>query len=144
MYFDSNGQLIEALLVIGRMLGMSRSVAIVFAILYSHDKPCKVEEIASEGNLSRSAVSLALRELDQFGAIQEVAVLGERSRRYCGQPDLSRTVTAMLVNRLQNPLGELRSKLGDSSGSPVRLEQARSLLNTIDDVLATIHPQGEL
>lgn len=130
--------LFEALLVVGKFLGMSRSVAMVFAALYHQENASTVEELAAETNLSKSAVSLALRDLIQLGAAHEIAMVGERCLRYEGQPDLANTVKAMIADRIQNPLAELRARLEGSAGSPTRLEQARNLLNVIENALATI------
>jgi DNA-binding transcriptional regulator GbsR (MarR family) len=128
----------EAILIIGKLLGLSRSVATIFAILYSHDDSLSIEELVEISGLSKSAVSLALRDLAQLGAVQEKGVVGERSRRYGGQPNLAHVVTEIVVSRLKYPLSELRDKVDTSQEAHRRLHQVQFLLNTFDHTLATL------
>lgn len=130
--------LFEALLATGKLLGMNRSLASVFAVIYSQDAPCTVEEIASLSNLSKSAVSLALRDLILLGAAQELGLPGERCRRYCGQPHLAHTVIHLIASRLSSPLAEIQTRLGQATETNSRLDQARELVNAMDKALAQL------
>jgi len=130
--------LFDPLLFLGKMLGLSRSVALVFAVLYSQDTPMTVEELVESTGLSKSAVSLALRDLLQIGAAQERMMLGARSRHYSGQPDLEAVAKDIMLRKLKYPLTELRDKLEGAAGSPVRSEQVRALLESIESALIRI------
>src|SRR5687767_4188785 len=131
--------LFDGLLIIGRWLGMSRSVATVFAVLYDQTKPYTVDELASASGLSKSAVSLALRDLLQFGAVQELSPVGERCRRYSGQPDLAQTVKQLILSRVVDILDEFRTCIESTPKSHRRTEQARDLLATFEQVVAAIN-----
>lgn len=135
--------LFEPLLMLGKVLGLSRSVATVFAIVYSWDAPLTVEEIVDRSGLSKSAVSLALRELLQQGAIQEKMVLGERSRHYIGMADLQQVATEMVMARLRLPLSELRDMVADANSTECRVVQMRALLQTVDSTLASIRAESQ-
>lgn len=124
----------EALLAFGKLLGMSRSVASVFALLYSQDSACTVEEIADYSNLSKSAVSLALRDLMQLGAVQETTVLGERCRRYAGLSDVGQTIKNMVVDRLKYPISDLEARLENTAES-VRQRQLQALIQQTKQIM---------
>lgn len=134
-------RLYEALLLVGKMLGMSRSVGMVFAILYTCEESLSVETIMQETRLSKSAVSLALRDLLRLGAVQEIGVLGERCRYYTGKPDLAWTVRQMMLTRLQPALHEFREKVAHSPVEDGRMAQAQALLATFDDMLMAINAE---
>jgi len=136
-------ELFEALLMLGKMLGLSRSVATVFALLYSAETPLTVEELVEATSLSKSAVSLALRDLMQLGAVQERTFLGERSRRYSGQPDLTQVARDVILARLRYPLSELRDKLHQSPFNHSRMEQVRNLLDAVDHTLTKIQAENQ-
>lgn len=131
-------ELFEAILLLGKLLGFSRSVATVFALLYSGDTPLSVEELVEHSGLSKSAVSLALRDLLQMGAIQEKMLLGERCRYYAGMPDMALVAIEIVMAKLQYPLSELHDRVGDLSGSHGRITQVRNLLSMIDGALHDI------
>lgn len=137
-HITTKSDLFEAVLILGKLLGLSRSVATVFAILYSHDDAMTIEALVAASGLSKSAISLALRELDQLGAIQEKALVGERTRRYCGLPNLVTVTTEIALTRLKYPLSELRDKVDASEQTNRRLHQVQSLLNAFDHTLATL------
>lgn len=127
--------LFEGLLILGKMLGMSRSVAAVFALLHSGESRWTVEEIVEASGLSKSAVSLALRDLIQMGAAQEVMALGERSRYYTGHPDLVESATEIFMAKIGYSLSEFRAKIENASGPQARLNQAHALLARLDEAL---------
>ena len=128
--------LFEALLGLGKLLGMNRSIASVFAVLYSHDAPCTIDEIATLGNLSKSAVSLALRDLTYMGIVQELGILGERCRHYCGQPHLAETVIDLIVARLSPAVLEVQARLDQVTEASPRRNQMQELVQAIDSALA--------
>jgi DNA-binding transcriptional regulator GbsR (MarR family) len=128
--------LFELVLLVGRLLGLSRGTASVFATLYSEDSPLTIEEIVACCGLSKSAVSLVLRDLIQMGAVQEKYFPGERCRRYCGYPDLERVTKDIITEKLQVPLAALSEKLDILEGSHTRLDQVRGLVNHAQTTLA--------
>lgn len=139
---QSEKNLFEGLLVLGKLLGMSRSVALVFALLHSGESRWTAEDIMDVTGLSKSAVSMALRDLIQMGTAQETIALGERSRYYTGHPDLVQSVTDIFMAKIGHSLVEFREKIEHASGPQVRLDQAQALLARMNDVLADIRIRG--
>jgi DNA-binding transcriptional regulator GbsR (MarR family) len=62
----------------GTRWGINRTVAQVHALLYLSPKPLHAEEIASTLAVARSNVSTSLRELQGWGIVRVVHVLGDR------------------------------------------------------------------
>src|SRR5215470_14015124 len=62
----------------GTRWGISRTVAQVHALLYLSPKPVPADEIASTLAVARSNVSTSLRELQGWGIVRVVHVLGDR------------------------------------------------------------------
>ena len=62
----------------GTRWGINRTVAQVHALLYTSPKPLNAEEIAETLSVARSNVSTSLRELQGWGIVKTVHVLGDR------------------------------------------------------------------
>src|SRR4051812_50170586 len=62
----------------GTQWGINRTVAQIHALLYISDKPLNAEEIADALSVARSNVSTSLKELQGWGIIRIVHVLGDR------------------------------------------------------------------
>jgi DNA-binding transcriptional regulator GbsR (MarR family) len=62
----------------GTRWGINRTVAQVHALLFLAPKPLHAEEIASTLSVARSNVSTSLRELQGWGIVRVVHVLGDR------------------------------------------------------------------
>ena len=62
----------------GTRWGINRTVAQVHALLFLSPKPLHAEEIASTLTVARSNVSNSLRELQGWGIVRVVHVLGDR------------------------------------------------------------------
>lgn len=62
----------------GTRWGINRTVAQVHALLFISPKPITAEEIANALSVARSNVSTSLRELQGWGIVRVVHVLGDR------------------------------------------------------------------
>lgn len=62
----------------GTRWGINRTVAQIHALLFLSPKPLDAETIAETLGVARSNVSNSLRELQQYGIVKIVHVLGER------------------------------------------------------------------
>jgi DNA-binding transcriptional regulator GbsR (MarR family) len=63
---------------LGTRWGLNRSVAQIHALLYLAPAPIPAEEIASLLSVARSNVSTSLRELQGWGLVRVVHVMGDR------------------------------------------------------------------
>lgn len=66
----------------GTQWGINRTVAQIHALLFISEKPIHAEEIAQTLTVARSNVSSSLRELQGWGIIKTVHVMGDRRDHY--------------------------------------------------------------
>src|ERR1044072_8924340 len=71
----------------GTRWGINRTVAQIHALLYISPKPLNAEEIALALSIARSNVSTSLRELQGWGIIRIVHVLGDRRDHFESMQD---------------------------------------------------------
>lgn len=62
----------------GTRWGINRTVAQVHALLYLSEKPLPADEIAKTLGVARSNISTSLRELQNWGIVRVVHVIGDR------------------------------------------------------------------
>jgi DNA-binding transcriptional regulator GbsR (MarR family) len=66
----------------GEKWGINRTVAQIHGLLYLSPEPLNAEEISNTLSVARSTVSVGLRELESWGIIRVVHVLGDRTDRF--------------------------------------------------------------
>lgn len=72
----------------GTRWGINRTVAQIHALLFLSPKPLPADEIATTLNVARSNVSTSIRELESWGIVRPVHVLGERREHYESMKDV--------------------------------------------------------
>src|SRR5246127_4843474 len=73
---------------LGTRWGINRTVAQIHALLFLSPKPLAADEIAQTLNVARSNVSTSIRELESWGIVRPVHVLGERREHYESMKDV--------------------------------------------------------
>lgn len=81
----------------GTRWGVNRTVAQVHALLYISPKPLNAEEIAETLSVARSNVSTSLRELESWGIVKAVHLLGDRREHYESMTDV-REMTRVIMD----------------------------------------------
>ena len=66
----------------GTRWGINRTVAQIHALLYISPRPINAEEIAATLSVARSNVSTSLKELQGWGIVKRVHVLGDQRDHY--------------------------------------------------------------
>ena len=101
----------------GTRWGINRSVAQIHALLFISEKPLHAEEIAKTLSVARSNVSSSLRELQGWGIVRVVHVLGDRRDHFESMRDvyeMFRTVSRERKRREIDPtLRVLRECVND-------------------------------
>lgn len=134
----------------GTKWGINRTVAQVHALLFLSPKPVPADEIAETLSVARSNVSTSLRELQGWGIVRVVHVLGDRRDHFETTKDvweIFRTVSEERKRREIDPtlrvLGEcvqeLKSNTQGDAYTRERLESMLEFLTTMsglfDEVL---------
>jgi DNA-binding transcriptional regulator GbsR (MarR family) len=109
----------------GTRWGINRTVAQIHALLYLSPTPLTAEEIAETLSVARSNVSTSVRELEAWGLVRPVHVLGDRREHYESMKDVFEMFRIIIEQRkrreidptmdvLRQCIGELdRDKDGD-------------------------------
>ena len=72
----------------GTRWGLNRTVAQVHALLYVSPKPLNADELCAALGVARSNISASLRELQNWGIIKVVHVLGDRRDHFESMKDV--------------------------------------------------------
>ena len=83
----------------GSRWGINRTVAQIHALLFISKDPLNADDIAQTLAVARSNVSTSLRELQGWGIVQAVPILGERKEHFTTQSDVWEMLLAVLDER---------------------------------------------
>ena len=72
----------------GTKWGINRTVAQIHALLYLAPEPCNAEQIAETLSVARSNVSNSLRELQGWGIVKVVHIMGDRRDHFESMSDV--------------------------------------------------------
>ena len=98
---------------LGTFWGVSPTTARVFGWLLTRRQPAEAEEIMSGLDLSRGAVSMACRELRQWGLISPEKVAGSRRVVYRPETDLEKVVRHVVQTRKRREWDPILEHLKD-------------------------------
>jgi DNA-binding transcriptional regulator GbsR (MarR family) len=94
----------------GTRWGINRTVAQIHALLYLSPRALPAEEIAETLSVARSNVSTSIRELETWGIVRAVHVLGDRREHYESMKDVCemfRVITEQRKKREIDPTMEM-------------------------------------
>lgn len=150
--FESPGNLApwEALVVdsVGNIIDFwqfKRNQGRVWALLYLRGRPHNAQELQDALGLSKGAVSILVRELEQWQVVRRVRTPADPSWRYEAEIDLMKMVRkvieereASLVTRVRRDL-ERAEAIARDAGAPkearVRIERMRRLSSLVEKAL---------
>lgn len=84
---------------LGTRWGLNRTVAQIHALLYLSQKPLPADEIAGVLSVARSNVSTSLRELQGWGVVRVVHVMGDRRDHFDTVHDVWEMFSIILEER---------------------------------------------
>jgi DNA-binding transcriptional regulator GbsR (MarR family) len=88
----------------GTRWGINRTVAQIHALLYLSPKPLAADEIAETLTIARSNVSTSVRELESWGIVRPVHVLGDRREHYESLKDVGEMFRLIVEQRKRREL----------------------------------------
>jgi len=89
---DAVGALIEA-------WGFKRNMGRMWAVLYLEDRPLSAPELSDRLGLSAGAVSMLLTEMQQWGAVKQEWVKGERREYFSAETSIWKMVSRVFRER---------------------------------------------
>jgi len=132
----------------GQRWGVNRSVAQIHALLYLSPHPLNAEDIAQTLAIARSNVSTSLRELESWGIVRPIHLLGDRREHYQAMKDVWEMARVILDERkrreidptvsvLRECLREVNAK--EPSGAE-RRERLKAMLEFVE-MLTSLYAQ---
>lgn len=126
----------------GTRWGTNRTVSQIFALLFLSEKPLNAEEIAETLSVARSNVSTSIRELESWGIVKTVQVLGDRKEYFTTPKDIWELFRIILSERkkreIDPTLSVLRQCLIQAEEEKVSNEYANERLKDIHDFFSTV------
>jgi len=97
----------------GTKWGINRTVAQIHALLYLSPEPVNAEQIAETLSVARSNVSNSLRELQSWGIVRVVHVMGDRRDHYESMKDVWEMFQIILDERKKREIDPTLAVLRD-------------------------------
>lgn len=98
----------------GAKWGINRTVAQIHALLFLSEKPLNAEDIARRLNVARSNVSTSLRELQGWGIVKVVHILGDRRDHFESMKDVWEMFRIIVDERKKREADPVLSMLRDA------------------------------
>jgi len=131
----------------GSVWGVNRTVAQIYALLYLSPEPLTADEISETLAMARSTVSTGLHELQTWGLVKVVHVLGDRRDHFESMSDvweMYRTIIRQRKSREIDPLlAMLRKNVAEADKDDAQIkEKLQDMLDSLETVM-TIYNQVE-
>jgi DNA-binding transcriptional regulator GbsR (MarR family) len=98
----------------GTRWGINRTVAQIHALLYVSSRPLDAEEICETLSVARSNVSNSLRELQSWGIVRVVHLMGERRDHFESMKDVWEMFRVILEERKHREIDPTLAVLRES------------------------------
>jgi DNA-binding transcriptional regulator GbsR (MarR family) len=104
-------QLVEFFVEGASLLGVPRSVAAIYAIVFASPAPLSFAEIAERLDVSKGSVSQGLRVLREIGAVKEVSSASDRAERFEPDMEIRRIIRHFVEQKVKRQLDTGRDRL---------------------------------
>ncbi len=99
---------------LGTRWGINRTMAQIHALLYLSEKPLNAEEICETLELARSNVSTSLKELQNWGIVRTVHLMGDRRDHFESMKDVFEMFRVILNERKRREIDPTLTLLRES------------------------------
>jgi DNA-binding transcriptional regulator GbsR (MarR family) len=138
---EFEGAVVDFFVDAADLLGVPKSVAVLYGIVFASPRPLSFADIEARGTLSKGSISQGLRVLREMGAIQEVSAPADRSELFTPDLEMRRLIQRFLEQRLQKQLDAGKSRLGDLQRALPDLEKSHA--ETLRSRLKQLHSWHE-
>ncbi len=126
----------------GTRWGINRTVAQVHALLYLSPRPLHAEEITEMLSVSRSNVSTSLRELQAWGIVKVVHVLGDRRDHFETMKEVGEMFQIIMDERKKREIDPtleiLRQCVAEAEAAGAGESHSRKRLGEMLDFVETV------
>ncbi len=124
----------------GTRWGTNRTVAQIHALLYLSPEPLHADQICELLSVARSNVSTSIRELQSYGLVRMIHLLGDRRDYFESINDVWELFRVIIEQRKQRELNPTLSMLrtcaaeveAEKDTDPVTKERIRSMLGFVE------------
>jgi DNA-binding transcriptional regulator GbsR (MarR family) len=137
------GETVDFFVAAADLLGVPKSVAAVYGLVFASAEPLSFTEIASRLDFSNGSVSQALRVLREIGAIKPTSTDQDRLERFVPDLELRKLIARFLEHRLEQQLTTGSKRLaGLMKTVPAHEPKAAAELNRRLKALADWHTRA--
>lgn len=123
----------------GTKWGINRTVAQVHALLFLADRPLNADDLVETLGVARSNISTSIRELQSWGIVHAVPMLGERRDHFATTADVWEMFQLILDERkhreIDPTLAILRDCLAEAEASSKESDTTRRRLRDLHDMI---------
>jgi len=114
-------QLVESAGRLTQSTGLGRSLGQIFMHIYLHREPQTLDDLTAALSISKGGASMAVRQLEQWGALKKRWVKGDRKDYYEATEDFGRMVRRALLDVVGRRIEETDRVLNDAvSGTSLK------------------------
>jgi DNA-binding transcriptional regulator GbsR (MarR family) len=128
---------------LGTRWGINRTMAQIHALLYLSESPLNAEEICETLTLARSNVSTSLKELQGWGIVRVVHLMGDRRDHFESMKDVLEMFRVIMMERkrreidptlklLREAVDEMGKAKGTEAHTKERLQEMLSFFEMAD------------
>ena len=93
------------------VFSLPRSVAQIYGLLFAHETPLSMEDIARRLGISQGSASQGLRQLEAFGAVVKERADGSRQALYTAKLEMKLLISGFLKERVIPRLESTESRI---------------------------------
>jgi DNA-binding transcriptional regulator GbsR (MarR family) len=108
---DFEEQMVAFFIDAADLLGVPKSVAAIYGIVFASPEPLSFAEIEARLSISKGSVSQGLRVLREIGALKEVSAPQDKTERFTPDLELRKLIDRFIENRLQKQFEAGRRRL---------------------------------
>ena len=126
----------------GSQWGVNRTMSQIHALLYIIGKPLNAEEITETLGVARSNVSTSIKELQNWGLVQKVSILGDRRDHFTTHGDvweLARIIVIERQRRELDPTVQFLQNLIDSPEFAQENSQVQHKIQETQEFVSTLN-----
>lgn len=117
----------------GTKWGVNRTMSQIHALLYIIGKPLNAEEITETLGVARSNVSNNIKELQHWGLVQKVSILGDRRDHFTTNTDVWELARIIVIERQKRELDPTVQFLQELMDSPEFEQESDEVKTRIRD-----------
>ena len=124
----------------GSRWGIARTVGQIYAVLFLSDEPLNADAIVQALGVSRSNVSMGLKELQSWSLVHRQDIPGDRRDHYAAAEDMWETVRTLVAERKRREIDptltrlrelEMRAPCPADAHAHARIAELRELIESM-------------